>query len=187
MTRSSQSTLPKQLTPAKDASLTLAMVGGSSPIADNDAPELLTIGTLSKTSSLTVRTLRYYEEIDLIAPAGRTEGRYRLYHPHVLKRLTAIQSLQELNYTLEEILAILGPASVAADIHTRTVRVEASKQALRQQKRAVEEKLEIFQQLRADLAHRIEVLDTICSACIEQAPADMDCNSSCNQRDVHLD
>lgn len=155
--------------------------------SSQDTP-LLTIGTLSKHSQLTVRTLRYYEEIDLIAPVGRTEGRYRLYHPYVLKRLKAIQSLQELNYSLEEILAILGSASVASDIHTRAVRVEASKQALRQQKNAIDAKLEMLQKMKADLEHRMEVLDTVCASCVEHTEDEEDdCFSDCEQRDIHLD
>lgn len=73
--------------------------------------ELFTIGELAKLCDVTVRTLRYYEEMDLIAPVGRTSGKYRLYDARSIKRLQAIQTFQSLNYSLEQILVILGPYS----------------------------------------------------------------------------
>ena len=66
-----------ELLPSADPSV-LAEPGG-----------LLTIGALAQLCGVTVRTLRYYEEMDLITPIKRTQGRYRLYHPRSLKRTRA--------------------------------------------------------------------------------------------------
>ncbi|MGJ3251675.1 MAG: MerR family DNA-binding transcriptional regulator [Elainellaceae cyanobacterium] len=40
---------------------------------------LLQIGELAKQTRLSIRTLRYYDEIGLLVPSHRTEAEYRLY------------------------------------------------------------------------------------------------------------
>ena len=42
-------------------------------------------------TGFTKRTLRYYEEIGLITPAGRSEGNYRLYSEADVARLQRIK------------------------------------------------------------------------------------------------
>ena len=37
------------------------------------------VGTLAKKTGLTIRTLHYYEEVGLLAPAQRTDAGHRLY------------------------------------------------------------------------------------------------------------
>ena len=46
-------------------------------------------------TGFTKRTLRYYEEIGLITPAGRSEGNYRLYSEEDVARLRRIKRLME--------------------------------------------------------------------------------------------
>jgi DNA-binding transcriptional MerR regulator len=45
---------------------------------------------------MTVRTLRYYEEIGLIAPEGGTDSGHRLYGPGAVHRLYKISLLRQL-------------------------------------------------------------------------------------------
>ncbi|MEM8506060.1 MAG: MerR family DNA-binding transcriptional regulator, partial [Cyanobacteria bacterium P01_D01_bin.1] len=42
-------------------------------------PKLLQVGELAKQTGLSIRTLRYYDEIGLLVPSHRTEAEYRLY------------------------------------------------------------------------------------------------------------
>ena len=44
-------------------------------------------------TGFTKRTLRYYEEIGLITPAGRSEGNYRLYSEADIRRVRIIRFL----------------------------------------------------------------------------------------------
>ena len=41
--------------------------------------EMISIQELTKETGVTVRTLRYYDQIDLLKPSGKTEGGHRLY------------------------------------------------------------------------------------------------------------
>jgi len=147
---------------------------------------LLTIGALAQLSEVTVRTIRYYEEMDLISPAKRTEGRYRLYHPRSLKRIVAIQALQELSFSLEDIVVMLGHSSVVALIDTKTQRTLHTRASLLQQRERVNQKLQLLQGILADVDERIATLTQHCTPCIEQPPQG-NCQEDCEHRRIHLD
>ncbi|MBE9178440.1 heavy metal-responsive transcriptional regulator [Oculatella sp. LEGE 06141] len=70
--------------------------------------KLLKIGEVSIASGLPVKTIRYYEEIDLLAPTvERSDTGYRLFKPSVLNRLAFIRRAQSLGLSLNEIHQIL--------------------------------------------------------------------------------
>ncbi|WP_054025714.1 MerR family transcriptional regulator [Bacillus sp. FJAT-28004] len=67
------------------------------------------VGDLAKLTGLTVRTLRFYDQIGLLSPSDQTESGHRLYSESNLSRLHQILSLKELGLSLEEInLALSG-------------------------------------------------------------------------------
>ncbi|MEM8614951.1 MAG: MerR family transcriptional regulator [Cyanobacteria bacterium P01_H01_bin.105] len=66
-------------------------------------PKLLQVGELAKQTGLSVRTLRYYDEIGLLVPSHRTEAEYRLYSEVDIARLQHILSLRQLGFALKEI------------------------------------------------------------------------------------
>lgn len=67
----------------------------------------LRIEQVSARTGLTKRTLRYYEEIGLLAPPTRTEGGYRLYSQNDIQHLERIKRLKELlGFSLAEIREI---------------------------------------------------------------------------------
>ncbi|MGA9276289.1 MerR family transcriptional regulator [Ilumatobacter sp.] len=61
------------------------------------------IGEVAARSGMTVRTLRYYEEIGLVAPTGRTDAGYRLYGPDQIERLYRISVLRSLGLSLDAV------------------------------------------------------------------------------------
>lgn len=65
------------------------------------------IGQLARESGVSAKTLRYYEEIDLLRPAGRTVSGYRLYDDEVVRRLRFVRRAQTLGLSLADIRAIL--------------------------------------------------------------------------------
>lgn len=68
----------------------------------------LKIGQVAAQSGLPVKTIRYYEEIDLLSPnVERSEAGYRLFDPNVLNRLAFIKRAQALGLSLNEISSIL--------------------------------------------------------------------------------
>lgn len=68
---------------------------------------LLKIGELAKKSGVSIRTLRYYEEIELLLPAQILESGYRLYGESEALRLQQIFFYKELDYDLQSIKSIL--------------------------------------------------------------------------------
>jgi DNA-binding transcriptional MerR regulator len=65
--------------------------------------ETMRIGELAERSGRTVRTLHFYEELGLLAPAARTKGGFRLYDSRALLRIHWISRLQDLGFSLPEI------------------------------------------------------------------------------------
>jgi MerR family transcriptional regulator, copper efflux regulator len=69
---------------------------------------LLKIGEVAIKSGLSVKTIRYYDEIGLLTPAvERAKSGYRLFNPQVLKRLAFIRRAQALGLHLSEVQQIL--------------------------------------------------------------------------------
>ena len=65
-----------------------------------------TVGELSRLTGVTVRALRYYDEIGLVPPSARSDAGYRLYGDRDVLRLQQVLVLRELGVPLDEI----GPA-----------------------------------------------------------------------------
>lgn len=69
---------------------------------------LLKIGEVATFSGLSVKTIRYYEQLGLLAPnVIRSDTKYRLFDPGVMERLSFIKRAQSLGLALTEIKEIL--------------------------------------------------------------------------------
>ncbi|MBP3884082.1 MAG: MerR family transcriptional regulator [Olsenella sp.] len=66
-----------------------------------------TVHEVSELAGVSIRTLRYYDRIGLLRPAGRTEAGYRMYDEGNLERLQQILLLRELEFSLKDIGEIL--------------------------------------------------------------------------------
>jgi DNA-binding transcriptional MerR regulator len=99
-----------------------------------DRDGTMTVGALAKRVGVSIRTLRYYDEIGLLAPARHTAAGYRLYGAGDVARLQQIRSLRQLGFSLDEIQAFLrDPAfSPLQTIELHLERVRAQTRALRQ-------------------------------------------------------
>lgn len=68
----------------------------------------LRIGEVAHLTGLTTRTLRYWEEVGLVAPNDRLCSGERLYSPAEVERVTHVRELQELlGLSLAEIRVVL--------------------------------------------------------------------------------
>ena len=68
---------------------------------------LIQIGEFAKRAGTNLRTLRYYEELDLLRPAARSGGGFRYYCEAQLDRIGAIKRLQDLGLHLKEIASAM--------------------------------------------------------------------------------
>ncbi len=83
------------------------MVAPPGGAGDAVAP-LLLIQEVAAETGLTPRTIRYYEELGLLAPAARSGGAYRLYDADDLDRLRFIRGLRDdAGFSLAEIRQLL--------------------------------------------------------------------------------
>jgi MerR family transcriptional regulator, copper efflux regulator len=107
---------------------------------------LLKIGEVSEMSGFPVKTIRYYEEIGLLAPTvERSESHYRLFLPEVLNRLSFIRRSQSLGLTLKEIQKIL-------QVHDQgQLPCGEAKQHLEAKVAEVTKQIEALQTLRSEL------------------------------------
>ena len=62
-----------------------------------------TVKDVSELTGISIRTLRYYDEINLLKPAKVTEAGYRLYDEDSLKKLRQIMFLREMDVSLSDI------------------------------------------------------------------------------------
>lgn len=102
------------------------------------------IGEVAERTGLSLRTIRYYGEVGLVAPTSRTGGGFRLYTEEDVTRLELIKKLKPLEYSLEEMREVLdvlaelnaGPASTRRAALTQQLAAIRSAAATRRDKLA---------------------------------------------------
>ncbi|HYH29228.1 MAG TPA: MerR family transcriptional regulator, partial [Pseudonocardia sp.] len=65
------------------------------------------IGEVAERIGLSLRTIRYYEEVGLAVPSARSEGGFRLYAEDDVERLRVIMQMKPLGFSLEEMRELL--------------------------------------------------------------------------------
>jgi MerR family copper efflux transcriptional regulator len=65
------------------------------------------IGEVAARTSLSLRTIRYYEEVGLAPPSARTTGGFRLYTEGDVQRLELIKQMKPLDFSLEQMRDLL--------------------------------------------------------------------------------
>jgi DNA-binding transcriptional MerR regulator len=72
------------------------------------------IGEVAERTGLSLRTIRYYEEVGLVVPSARSQGGFRLYTEPDIERLALVKRMKPLGFQLEEmreLLAVLDPSA----------------------------------------------------------------------------
>ena len=114
-----------------------------------DGQKLL-IGEAARRARLNPKTIRFYEEVGLISPLGRTSKGYRLFDDEAVSRLGFIKKAQALGFTLTEIGEILalrdGGAMPCDHVEAEVTRKVA----------AIEERIAELTRLKASLETLLE-------------------------------
>ena len=76
-------------------------------MSDRTDRAMLHIGEVAERVGLSLRTVRYYEEQGLFAPAGRTDGGFRLYTDQEVERLLLIKQMKPLGFTVQQMRDLL--------------------------------------------------------------------------------
>lgn len=128
---------------------------------------LFTIEQVAARTGLTKRTLRYYEEVGLLPPTGRTEGNYRRYSEEDIQRLERIKNLRDLmGFSLADIRELLeaederGQIKVAYQHETESpakiAQLDRADELIHNQLHLIEQKLTGLEQIRAGLLAKLE-------------------------------
>ena len=95
--------------------MTASSLETAQPIDVPTPQRLLRIQEVAAEIGLTPRSIRYYEEIGLLAPAARSGGDYRLYDADDVERLRYIKGLRDdAGFSLAEIAQLLEDESARA-------------------------------------------------------------------------
>lgn len=68
----------------------------------------LSIGLVARQAGCTVPTVRYYEEIGLLPPAGRTAAGQRCYDGATIRRLAFIRRCRDFGFPIERVRELVG-------------------------------------------------------------------------------
>jgi DNA-binding transcriptional MerR regulator len=109
----------------------------------------LSIGELAERTGCHVQTIRYYEQIGLIEPPPRTEGRQRRYGPEAERTLNFIRHARALGFDIDAIRKLMNLAG-----HPERECSEVDRLA-KDQLDSVEEKIARLKRLRKELQRMI--------------------------------
>jgi MerR family transcriptional regulator, repressor of the yfmOP operon len=136
-------------------------------ISSQKSDDPFTIEQVSARTGLTKRTLRYYEEVGLLPPTGRTEGNYRRYNEDDIQRLERIKKLRDLlGFSLADIRELLnaederGQIKLAYQHETeaaaKIAQLDRADELIRSQLHLIEQKMEGLEQMRTGLLSKLE-------------------------------
>lgn len=124
------------------------------------------IGEVADRIGLSLRTIRYYEEVGLVAPSARSQGGFRLYTDTDVRRLHQIKRMKVLGLTLEqmrELLGVLDQLAARPDLtgpaRTRLLAIlDGYREAVQARCDALREQLATAEEFDAGLAeHRLDL------------------------------
>lgn len=143
---------------------------------------LIKIGVLAKNARVSLRTLRYYEEIGLIAPAAHSKGGHRLYASDDVKKLEVINYLKSLPLSLEEIKEIF-TVKRAIPAREKKEQVHMLTRLLESKLGAVNGRIRELGQVKDELSGMMEILKD-CARC-DKPLLQMETCGECKVVDCH--
>jgi DNA-binding transcriptional MerR regulator len=136
----------------------------------DDGSPRITIGELARRTGLPVRTLRFYSDRGLVAPADRSEAGYRLYDDEAAAQVALVRTLRELGVDLPTIgrvldreLSLAGVAAAharALDAQIRVLRLSRTVARLAARRHSTPQEMTLMHKLaRLSEAERRRIVD----------------------------
>ncbi|GLQ34475.1 Cu(I)-responsive transcriptional regulator [Amylibacter marinus] len=110
------------------------------------------IGEIAKKSDLPIKTVRYYADIGLVTPSGRSDAGYRLYDLEALKQLIFIRRARSFDFSIDQCRELLA-------LYTNHQRSAADV------KKLASAHLEMIQKKQLELQHLHDELAHLVNAC----------------------
>jgi MerR family Zn(II)-responsive transcriptional regulator of zntA len=119
------------------------------------------IGEIARRAGMSVRAVRYYEELGLLQPDSHSSGGFRLYSEKNLKRLRVIDFLKSLGLSLAEIREILlAKKSSGGNIESVRTLFKIYGERLSQ----IESQIKALSDMRDEIAQVVTILRS-CQSC----------------------
>ncbi|MDT1958593.1 MerR family transcriptional regulator [Carnobacterium divergens] len=117
------------------------------------------IGEFSKLSTISVRMLRHYDQLNLLNPQLiDTESGYRYYSSKQLKKVNKIQRLKELGFSLSEIKEMLTTEnSLQGYFEKRETEVEVELEKLAHQKKMLQRSIHSLKYQKEPLNYHVQL------------------------------
>ena len=109
------------------------------------------INELSKHTRVSPKTIRYYEDVGLLASPVRASNNYRLYDEHDVERLRFIRSARSLDFSIEEI------AQIVSTLDRHELPCNNVVGLLRKHLSEIEARIGDLERLREELTHLYEI------------------------------
>ncbi|WP_199757756.1 MerR family transcriptional regulator [Micromonospora sp. Llam0] len=127
------------------------------------------IGEVAERTGLSLRTIRYYEEVGVVVPSARSQGGFRLYTDADVDRLQLVKRMRLIDCTLEQtrdLLDLLDQLARPSVRLSETERVTLAAQlrafhAVAQDRTdALAAQLKTIKEFSNDLAEHLKTIDT---------------------------
>lgn len=145
--------------------------------------KLLKVGEIAKKANVTLRTVRYYDELGLIQPVERSSGSFRLYEDSTIAIIKLISNLKNLGFSLDEIKNLLLVADEDGD--SNMITINRTKTILLEEQKKVQDKLALYKQLSEDIDKSLELIDN-CIECRIAKNNEAPCKPGCINTSVHI-
>lgn len=109
---------------------------------------MYSIGEISERAGLSPRTVRYYEELELLPGVRRRAGGRRVYGDDELERLRFIQRLKTLGLSLAEIRELNAVYAIGGSTHAMLLRLD---ELLARQLQDLDERIRELSDLRDEI------------------------------------
>lgn len=108
---------------------------------------MLSIGEAARETGLPTKTVRYYADVGLVVPSGRSESGYRLYGDAELRKLAFVRRARAFGFSIDECRELLSlyedQDRSSADVKRIALRRLAE----------IEERLRDLEKLHSELSH----------------------------------
>jgi DNA-binding transcriptional MerR regulator len=147
--------------------VSIIMSPSRSAAATKPKDAYLQIGEVAERTSVTQRTLRFYEEKGLLKPPTRLEGGFRLYSEEDVRRVEQIKQLQKLlGFTLAEIKEMVEAQEIKeqlraeyrpeADVAERKERIARAMELTERQHAVIRQKVDALLEMKSHLEEKLE-------------------------------
>ena len=113
------------------------------------------VGELAQLTGITIRTLRFYDQIGLLSPTSHSEAGFRLYTESDISRLQQIMSLKELGLSLERIKEVMFGDQLSL-LNIVTFQIERLNENIRLQQQLVQELENVLSRMQRNQVLTVE-------------------------------